>query len=167
MVSRVWLYFAVQKSFGAILRQTSLNERLCQINTAFHCSLVHWRSHTWDTKEASTFTCFMIGFFFICSHQFHQVKTLHTGFLQNDEVWSSVRILGPHKPISVARLHGHYRNTWQDTKCKAIGRTLRCCPKLWNIWFQISLMSRGQMAHKLYWSSSWAVEAHNCKGYTD
>ena len=40
LVSRVWLYFAVQKSFGAILRQTSLKERLCQINTAFHCSLV-------------------------------------------------------------------------------------------------------------------------------
>lgn len=34
LVSRVWLYFAVQKSFGAILRQTSLKERLCQINTA-------------------------------------------------------------------------------------------------------------------------------------
>lgn len=33
-VSRVWLYFAVQKSFGAILRQTSLKLRLCQINTA-------------------------------------------------------------------------------------------------------------------------------------
>lgn len=27
-VSRVWLYFAVQKSFGAILRQTSLIEAL-------------------------------------------------------------------------------------------------------------------------------------------
>lgn len=34
VVSRVWLYFAVQKSSGAILEQASLTLRLCQINTA-------------------------------------------------------------------------------------------------------------------------------------
>lgn len=25
------------------------------VKSILHCSLVHWRSHTWDTKDASTF----------------------------------------------------------------------------------------------------------------
>lgn len=46
LVSRVWLYFAVQKSSGAILRQTSLKKRLCQVNTALQLGPLKKLLHT-------------------------------------------------------------------------------------------------------------------------
>lgn len=38
------------------------------VKSTLDCSLVCWRSHIWDTKEASTFPCFMIAFVPICCH---------------------------------------------------------------------------------------------------
>lgn len=68
LVSRVWLYFAVQKSCGAILRQASLKEGLCQIDTALQLGPLE-KPHLGNKRSFYILTCFMIGFVPLCSHQ--------------------------------------------------------------------------------------------------
>lgn len=82
---------------GAILRQTSLKGRRCQINTALQLGPPK-KPHL-GYKKASTFTCFMIGFFPLCSHQFIRLKhCTHASSKMTLKVWSWLRILGPYKP---------------------------------------------------------------------
>lgn len=134
--------FAVQKSPGAILRQTPLKRRLCQINTASQL-LVRRRSHTWDTKEASTFTCFTIGVSFP-SARLNLIRLKHRTQASSKmtlTVRSCVRISGPRNPnlgpCSVGAV------VILDRRCEGVGRMQGCRPELWNIPSRISSVSRG------------------------
>lgn len=96
LVSRVQLYCAVQKSLEPFWDRHHWREGA--VKSILHCSLVHQRSHTWDTKKLLHLPALWLVSFPFVLISLLGWNTAHMLPPKWLKIWSWVRILGPYKP---------------------------------------------------------------------
>lgn len=152
--------FAVQKSFGDITEAEVLSNQYC--------------AAAWSIEEATpgiqkkllrlpalwwvSFPSALISF----NRLKHRTQA-SSKRLSKSGVW--LELEAHVKTKLVAGLGGHCPDTWRERK--GVGRSEGRCPQLQTFSSEPPYHQEDKMARKLHWPSSWAGEAHNCKGYTD
>lgn len=137
-------FFSWLPEFGFILQYRNHVEpfwdrrhwRRGSVKSILRSSLVRRRSRTWETKAASTNRPALWSVSSPFALLSYSVKTLHTGFLQNDSKSGAGLEFSSHINQTWGCAKWHCLNTWQEIKCE-LHRKPQGSVLLRDIWFQI------------------------------